>query len=381
MTRKILLVDDEPNVLQGFKRHLRKDYELSLAVGGHAALKEIEDNGPFAVVVSDMQMPEMSGVELLSEIESMNTHTVRVMLTGNADQKTAVDAVNDGKIFRFLNKPCPPETLAKVLDAGLEHYRMLTAEAELLDKTLSGSVLMLTQVLSLVLPEAFGLTQEARRWARAIAVRFRIEPLWEVEMAAMLMRVGCVSLPSRALSAYLSGKTVSGENAALIADTPKLGHGLLSAIPRLEGVANIILAQNGPPFDPTPLPSRIIRVIGDYQRFFRNNPAEAFGKLANSSVYDPRVVKALSAAMAESSSCHDVTVDELRDGMILAVGVQDQAGRLLVAGGLEVHEAMRQKLMMFDGVKEPIKVRITTDEEGIDDAATAAAEVAQSIFE
>ena len=121
MNKSILLVDDESNILQGFKRHLHRNYDLELAVGGQAALDLIADHGPFAVVVSDMQMPEMSGVELLREVSRRSRHTVRVMLTGNADQQTAVDAVNEGSIFRFLNKPCKPEELALTLDAGIEH--------------------------------------------------------------------------------------------------------------------------------------------------------------------------------------------------------------------------------------------------------------------
>ena len=254
MTRKILLVDDEPNVLQGFKRHLRKAYDLELAVGGEAALETIAEKGPFAVVVSDMQMPEISGVELLSRIRDLNEQTVRVMLTGNADQKTAVDAVNEGNIFRFLNKPCPPEQLAQTLDAALEQYRLVTAEAELLNKTLSGSVQVLTQILSLILPEAFGLTQEARKWARATAAKLGYEPLWQVEMAAMLMRIGCVSLEKDVLNRYLSNDKLKDSDRSLIAETPKMGHELLAAIPRLEPVADFVRAQFGAPDESTPLP-------------------------------------------------------------------------------------------------------------------------------
>ena len=363
MTKKVLLVDDEPNVLQGFKRHLRKQYDLKLAVGGQAALDIIESDGPFAVVVSDMQMPEISGVELLSRISEVHAHTVRIMLTGNADQKTAVDAVNEGKIFRFLSKPCPPQTLAGALDAGLEQYRLMTAEAELLNNTLSGSVRMLTQVLSLAMPEAFGLTQEARRLTKAVAEKIGIGPLWQVEMAAMLMRVGCVSLPKDALRAYLSGESIPPSYVDLIADTPKLGHGLVSAIPRLQDVAEFILAQNDPPVDATPIASRILRAVGDYQRFQTNDsPFSALARLDKPSKYDPAVVNALSEVISDSFETREVTVGELRDGMILEANLEDQAGRVLVAVGTEVHEAMIQKLEMLRrsgaGVREPIRVRV-----------------------
>ena len=383
MIQRVLLVDDEPNVLNGFKRHLRKNYDLQLAVGGQAALDAIQQDGPFAVVVSDMQMPEMSGVELLSKIQQSDPQTVRVMLTGNADQKTAVDAVNEGNIFRFLNKPCPPERLAKVLDAALEQYRLVTAEAELLNSTLSGSVLVLTQVLSLVLPEVFGLSHEARRWAGALANRLKVEPTWEVEMAAMLMRLGCVSLPKESLDQYLSGKPLDTDCEAQVAKTPEMGHSLLAAIPRLNNVADFIRSQNDPPKDTTPIASRIIRVIGDYQRYFHADASSALDRLQDPAKYDPEIVSLFSEAIVEAGGCQDVDLDSLDQGMILAGDVLDKSGRLLIAGGLEVHQAMINKLTMFresgTGVQEPIKVRTSGDSLEAD-AVAAAAEFSEKML-
>ncbi|MGB7342575.1 MAG: response regulator [Pirellulaceae bacterium] len=384
MSDKILLVDDEPNVLQAFKRNLRKQFDLEVAVGGHAALETITEKGPFAVVVSDMQMPEMSGVEFLRNVRQVNDHTVRIMLTGNADQKTAVDAVNEGMIFRFLNKPCPPEQLAKVLEAGLEHYRLITAEAELLNKTLSGSISMLTQVLSLAMPEAFGLTQEARTWAKAIASEIGIGPMWQIEMAAMLMRVGCVSLPKDALAAYLSGREMAAEHATLVAQTPQLGHSLVSAIPRLENVADFILAQNDPPEDPTPIASRILRAIGDYQLFRTTDPKTAFSRLDAPGIYDAQVVELLERVIQKTRQYTEVTLDKLREGMVLSESVSDSSGRVLVTSGMEIHPAMIQKLALLQttcGVQEPIKVQQASDATESIDAVAVAAEVSSSIFQ
>jgi CheY-like chemotaxis protein len=363
MTQRILLVDDEPNVLQGFKRHLRKSYEIELADSGASALRMIQGSGPFAVVVSDMQMPEMSGVELLSRVRDIREQTVRVMLTGNADQRTAVDAVNEGEIFRFLNKPCAPEKLAQVLDAALEQYRLITAEEELLNKTLSGSVRMLTQVLSMVMPEAFGLAQEARTLSRNIAHKIGVGPLWQIEMAAMLMRVGCVSLPADVLGKYLKGKKLTPEQVELIRETPRHGHGLLTSIPRLQGIADYLLAYLDPPQDPTPIASRILRAVGDFQRFrSHSTPQEAIARLRDAASYDGMVVEALAELLSESCQSRELNVLQLREGMVLESHIEDLDGRILVASGAEVHEAMIQKLAILSrsgvGVKEPLKVRV-----------------------
>lgn len=87
----------------------------------------------FDVVMSDMTMPEMTGVELLALAELNSPDTVRIMLTGNRDQKTARDAVNLGHVFRFLSKSCQPEEMIFALEAGIRQHQLLTAERELLE--------------------------------------------------------------------------------------------------------------------------------------------------------------------------------------------------------------------------------------------------------
>ncbi|MBU0961171.1 MAG: response regulator, partial [Proteobacteria bacterium] len=140
MTDKILLVDDEPNVLQSMQRQLRKRFNITTAESGNDALAKLKEQGPFAVIISDMRMPGMDGVQLLSRVKSTFPDTVRIMLTGNADQETATEAVNVGQIFRFLNKPCSTAVLATSIALAVRQYNLITAEKELLNKTLKGSI-------------------------------------------------------------------------------------------------------------------------------------------------------------------------------------------------------------------------------------------------
>jgi DNA-binding NtrC family response regulator len=150
MSDRILLVDDDSHVLDGYRRSLSRDFLVETAAGPDEALPLIEKNGPFAVIVSDMRMPGMSGIQLLGAVKSISPETVRIILTGNADMETAIDAINEGNIFRFLIKPCAHEVMAKTLTAALVQYRLVTAEKQLLEQTLSGSIQVLTEVLSLV---------------------------------------------------------------------------------------------------------------------------------------------------------------------------------------------------------------------------------------
>ncbi|MBD3337204.1 MAG: response regulator, partial [Candidatus Eisenbacteria bacterium] len=138
MTERILCVDDDVDILKGFQRLLRKEFKIDVAVGGAEALEILEEKGPYAVVVSDLRMPGMDGIQLLSRVRELAPETVRVMLTGKADTEAAIEAVNEGQLFRFLTKPCPVKRLSQALHAAIAQHRLLTAEKTLLERTLRG---------------------------------------------------------------------------------------------------------------------------------------------------------------------------------------------------------------------------------------------------
>ncbi len=122
MKARILLVDDDPMLLAGLKRQLRREFHVATASGAQEALALIGESGPYSVVVSDFRMPGMNGIELLSRVKDLNPDTVRMMLTGSTDLSTAVQAVNEGNIFQFHLKPCPSDTLARAIHEGIAKY-------------------------------------------------------------------------------------------------------------------------------------------------------------------------------------------------------------------------------------------------------------------
>ena len=307
MSNKVLCVDDDANILTGITRNLRKQFDIDTAVGALAALKMIEKDCPYAVIVSDMQMPGMSGVEFLNITRQKYPDTVRVMLTGNADQKTATDAVNRGQIFQFLNKPCPPEKLADVLTSGIKHYRLVAAERELLENTLNGSVKVLMEILSLSDPASFGRGQTIRDQARQVAEVLQIKSTWELDLATMLCPIGCVSLPAELNQKARGGLGLTGAEKDALARVPQVGHDLLIKIPRLETVARIVLYQNknfdGTGFpsddvkgDAIPVESRILRVLIALAQFeARKIPCfKALDQMRHQSgVYDVNILAAV----------------------------------------------------------------------------------------
>lgn len=355
---RILCVDDEINVLDAFKRTLRKDFEISVAEGGEQALAMIRTERPFAVVLSDMRMPGMNGIELLKQIKTIAPKTVRMMLTGNSDQQTAIDAVNEGSIFRFLTKPCPPERITETLFAGLEQYRLVVAEQQLLEQTLSRGLQVLLDVLSIVNPTAFNRSGRIRKLAKDIAEYLRIEKVWEVEFAAMLSQIGCVSVPEEILQKIAANTSLSNKETGLFNQHPQVGHDLIIRIPRMENVAAIILGQNRRFTDDANQPvtapmtgSRILKAVIDYDRLISREvtPHNALLELdSRSGWYAPDVIEALRNAVDKTNdnfASLEMLVADLQPGMYLDGPLVSLRGSTLLPAGQEITPSLILRLV------------------------------------
>lgn len=380
---RILCVDDDQNILAGFQRNLRKHFALDVASEGGDALRMLKEHGPYAVIVADMRMPGMDGVQLLAEVMRQAPDTIRIMLTGNADQQTAMDAVNKGRIFRFLTKPCSSEDLTTTLRAGLEQYRVVQAERELLEQTLNGSVALLTDVLSMVDPASFARGQGLRTIMRTFAESLGTASRWDLEMGAMLSQLGCVTLPPQVLLKTRNNLPLSARENDVVLRLPELGARLLSRIPRLEPVARIVLYQ-GKHFDGSgfpddrvagqdiPIGSRILKVLDDLARLeIQGMPKHKALEEMNrrKGCYDPDVLAAaykcfdvsVPEAAPESSLDLSVQLKSLQPGGTLLADVQTTDGIVIVKANTLVTALLIERLTNFadtTGVKEPILVRV-----------------------
>jgi len=123
VSNRVLFVDDDPKILAAFQRQLRKKVVIETVESGSEGLEVLRRNGPFSLVVTDYCMPSMNGIEFLGRAREIAPETVRMLLTGSADLGAAIQAVNQGNIFRFLTKPCSPENLLEAVQAGIYEYR------------------------------------------------------------------------------------------------------------------------------------------------------------------------------------------------------------------------------------------------------------------
>ena len=128
---RVLLVDDEQAILDGLRRQLRTKFDITTALGGEEALRIMGSTAPFAVVMSDMRMPRMDGVAFLTAVREKYPDTVRLLLTGQTDMQSTIDAINLGQIHRFLMKPCPASAIEAVLRDAAELHRQTLSERDL----------------------------------------------------------------------------------------------------------------------------------------------------------------------------------------------------------------------------------------------------------
>lgn len=362
MNTKILCVDDEPNVLEAFSRSLRKDFQVFVSPGGDQGIAMIENEGPFAVVISDMRMPGMDGIQFLTRVKEIAPETVRVMLTGNADQQTAINAVNEGNIFRFLTKPCPPEDLVNTLKAGIEQYRLVTAEKKLLEETLNKSIEVLVDILAIVNPTAFSRSTRVKKMAREIADSLGVDNAWEIEIAAMLSQIGCVTVPEEILQKIADGTSLSNKETGLYHQHPRIGHDLIARIPRMETVAAIVADQNhriadesikmSPPseIDKATLGARILKVVLDFDKLIMggSSPQIACERMSERmGLYDPRVFAGLLNIVEGTAKPHqtlDVRVSDLKPGMALGGVLISERGSVLLPVGQEITTSLILRL-------------------------------------
>jgi response regulator RpfG family c-di-GMP phosphodiesterase len=362
MAEKILLVDDEPNVLQAAERLLRNRFETDTAIGSAQGLSAIENKGPYAVVLSDLKMPQMDGIQFLTKVRNLSPDTVRIILTGHADVETAINAVNDGNIFRFLTKPCSQQTLTNALTAGLAQYRLVTSEKNLLEKTLAGSLTVLTEVLSMASPAAFSRAMRLKRYMSHIVTKLGLANGWKFELAAMLSQLGCVTMAPETVEAVYKGHQLPPNEQALYETHPQIARDLLKNIPRLESVAWMIAHQNQPTsvdgdvndreLEEKRVGAQLLSAILAFDARARAGSSRteaAFRVSRQHQDLDPRVMPALVEVEPEDHEKQVCTcrIEEISPGMIIEADVSSQAGQLIIARNQEVTPSVILKLKNY----------------------------------
>ena len=233
-TDKVLFVDDDPLLLESLLRLLRGKFDLTVAPSGAEGLSIIEEKGPFAVVVTDLRMPLMDGLAFLDHVRRICPDSVRIMLTGYADLDTAVRAVNEGHVFRFLTKPCQPDDLQRALFEGIRQYQLVQTEREYyhlkkMNESMDGVVSALVRLVDMRDPYTSGHQSAVANLAMATAQRMGLpeEKVREIGLAASIHDIGKVYVPAEYLCK--PGALMPVEF-AIIKMHPQIGHDILEPV-------------------------------------------------------------------------------------------------------------------------------------------------------
>ena len=374
MTSRILCVDDEPNVLQALERQLRKQFEIVTAPGPVQGLELLEKSGPFAVILSDLRMPVMNGIQFLATAKERFPESVRMILSGQADFAATIEAVNEGSIFRFLTKPCENDHLVKALTAALEQYRLVQAERELLEHTLIGSIEVLSEILSLVSPSAFSRSHRIRRYVRHMASELGLPEPWQYEVAAMLSQIGCVTVPPDVLEKVYSGAPLSSSEAETFASHYQLGGRLLARIPRLEQVAQMIGNQQNPDSEmvgklgsagTVAIGVQMLQIANEFDQGIIRGLARdtVMSEIRRRHPNNKDLLSALHSAQVPTlgTGVRMVGVRDLSSDMIINCEVYSKNGLLLLSKGQEVTDSVIARMLNFAdsvGVVQPFSVVI-----------------------
>ena len=132
-THKILYIDDDAENLRTFKRLFRKEYDILLAESGEEGLRILQEHAPIPIIITDQRMPEMTGIEFLDQSIQISPESIRMILTGFTDVQALIDAINTGRVYRYITKPWDEQELYVTLKRAIESYELKRRNLQLLE--------------------------------------------------------------------------------------------------------------------------------------------------------------------------------------------------------------------------------------------------------
>jgi response regulator RpfG family c-di-GMP phosphodiesterase len=275
MKARVLFVGAD-NVVAEYSARLGAEFDIATAPGGLEGLAAIKQASSYAVVVADQQMSGMCGLAFLGHVREIAPLSTRLLIVAEGDHREAAEAVEQGTVFHFLTVPCSDALLIQALEMAAHQHVLERAEAELLEKTLIGSLNVLTELLALSEPVAFGRARKLRDLVHEAVRQLHYPRPWELELAALLSSIGLLTLPDELRARIHAGHRLTPDEHNAIERVPCIGAGLLHKIPRLEAVAELVhsaqqrydgsgFPQDGRVGNAIPLGARILKILADRQ--------------------------------------------------------------------------------------------------------------------
>jgi ActR/RegA family two-component response regulator len=360
MTPRILFVDDDATLLTAFARNLCFDYELRTAESVELGLQMLAGSEPFAVVLTDMKMPQMSGLQFIEKARSISPDTIFMMLTGNQDVNTAISAINNGSVFRFLNKPCAICDVKNAIDAALRQHELVNVEKTLLEDTFLGAVSVLTDVLESLRPDAMQQSQRVDWIMKKCEVALGGHGSWEYRMAGRVGLVGFPLLPRDDQQSFLELPPDDPKSLAILHQIALASARLLDHIPRLHNVSHMIKLQSS--MDGSALQEELdftsVHLGATLLRLAIHWTTLTHQRVPNDAAIDmlyrllPNMTPAVESALISADRSFAITevqrvaLFELVEGMVLAEDVISNNGTTLLRKGRPLTDTVITKFHM-----------------------------------
>jgi len=370
----VMIVDDNPANLKLLEDMLREyGYEVRSFPRGRLALAAAEQHPPDLILL-DVDMPEMNGYQVCEQL-----HSIPRLMGVPVIFLSALNATEDKiKGFRaggvdYISKPFVFEDVQARVETHLKLRRAQQAEHDLLEKTLGGAVRTLWELVQLTSPALALRSYALRDIVLWMTRRMELPGPWQYELAATLCLVGCIALPEEVFEKAYLGKHLSAEEARMFHAHPARAARLLSNIPRLEVVAEIIRGQQAPearPFagEQAAQGARMLHLAVELdRRIYRGADfASALTELRASNRFDAPLLDALAGYTSTRADyeIQKLPLNKIEDGMALERDVLSKDGKLLILKeGTVLTETWIERLQNFArtrGIQELIEVRIPT---------------------
>jgi response regulator RpfG family c-di-GMP phosphodiesterase len=401
----ILVVDDEEIVLVALRDTLaREGYHVVASPHAIHALSVLKDQ-QFSVIISDQQMPLISGLEFLTQVRDIQPNATRILITAVLNLSTVIDAINKGEIYRFVVKPWLREELLATVKTAVQRYELISNNSKLQastqamnerltdlnkeletqvarvaqqnaqlekllreqDDNLRQSVELCVQTMQTFYPT---LGNRARRvqalcrymgqWAELSAGQQQI-----LEIAAAIHDIGLIGLPRQLIKRWEeSPQTLSEAERALVHHHPVLGQELAGFVHRLQSVGSIIRSHHER-FDGTGYPDQLkgpaipwlsrLLAVAVAAAESRMEPKEATEMISqgSGSAFDPEAVRVYQRAAPKAvlpGKQREVMLSELTPGMVLAQGIYSENGVLLIPDGQRLTSTYIDKLLNYNRI-------------------------------
>jgi response regulator RpfG family c-di-GMP phosphodiesterase len=402
---RVLVVDDEQIVLAGLRETLvREGYQVVTAPNSFVALDELQKQD-FSVIISDHQMPGVTGLEFLSSAKDIQPDATRILITAVLSLDTVIDAINKGEIFRFIVKPWLREELLATVKNAAQRYDLLRHNTQLqteaidmnqrlkslneslerqlaqgaaqnqrledlnraLAENLQHSVQLGLHVLQTFHPTLGNQARRAHATCKALAQTLNLPPEKRqvLEFAAWLHDIGLVGIHRDIIRRWEEDPASLAEDEQTVLQShPILGQDLVRFVHHLEEVGSIIRVHHerfdGKGFpdqlkgEEIPWLGRLLAVAVGFAECHQDDlNATELLKLESGRAYDPEAVRAFLRALPRAAlprKEREVLLSELQPGMVLAKGIYTANGLLLIPEGQPLSPGSISKILNHNRV-------------------------------